>query len=290
MLAVLSALGAPARQQSTQLQTPPAFPRYTDALVRSVGLSSSQLGPEAKSVIDQSDEAVVKGDAKIANPVVAPVAPTSALPVAAPGTEALAGNCLKFVGLGGTNDGKPKLKRWSGSKEDEYCEKNCRAGFCPETMCRCSTDPEPEPSEESAEAAVAELAVAPAVVPLVAPTPMAVAPQVAPAAPIAPEAEGLLLPNAENCPKFLGLRTEANKWAPKRHEPGHTKSKFKKVDDEYCEKNCRAGFCPKDKCRCATDPELEPSDESEEAALARRMAADPHATKQPKNDWNSPMR
>ena len=129
MLAVLSALGAPARQQSTQLQTPPAFPRYTDALVRSVGLSSSQLGPEAKSVIDQSDEAVVKGDAKIANPVVAPVAtpvaapvaPTSALPVAAPGTEALAGNCLKFVGLGGTNDGKPKLKRWSGSKEDE-CE------------------------------------------------------------------------------------------------------------------------------------------------------------------------
>ena len=40
--------------------------------------------------------------------------------VAAP-EEALAGNCPKFVGLGGTDDGNPKFKRWSGSKDDE-CE------------------------------------------------------------------------------------------------------------------------------------------------------------------------
>ena len=25
------------------------------------------------------------------------------------------------------------------------------------------------------------------------------------------------------------------------------------VNDEYCDKNCRMGFCPPDKCRCSTD-------------------------------------
>ena len=29
------------------------------------------------------------------------------------------------------------------------------------------------------------------------------------------------------------------------------------VDDEYCDKNCRMGFCPTDKCRCSTDEAAE---------------------------------
>ena len=222
----------------------------------------------------------------------------SAAPLAASEDEALAGNCPKFVGLGGAHDGNPN-KRWSGSKEDECestplelerhsictspdpacalslrsdCEKNCRKGFCPETKCRCSTDPEPEPSDESAQAAIAQLPVAP-----VAPTPIAVAPLVAPVAPVAP-AETVI---AGNCEKFVGLEIVANTWAPKRHEPGHTNTKIKKVDDEYCEKNCRKGFCPEEKCRCITDPAPVP-EESEDDAAAKRMAADPHAT--PKDD------
>ena len=199
-------------------------------------------------------------------------------PEAAPVADAPSGSCPKFVGRGSSADGNPRLKGYSSSKEDEYCEKNCRKGFCPETTCRCSTDILPEePSDESAEEdeapylselPVAPLPVAPVDVPLpVAPTPVAVAPQVLPTAPV-----------AANCPNYVGLTTVANVWAPKRHEPGHTKTKVKKIDDAYCEKNCRKGFCPQDKCRCETDPApVQKSANPEDDEIAARMAADPHA-------------
>ena len=197
--------------------------------------------------------------AMVKEKVAAPVA----APVATPEGGALPGSCPKFVGRGSSADGNPRLKGYSSTKEDEYCEKNCRKGFCPETTCRCSTDVLAEPSDESAEAAVAELPVAPLPVAPVAP----VAPQVLPTAPV-----------AANCPNYVGLTTVANVWAPKRHEPGHTKTKVKKIDDGYCERNCRKGFCPQDKCRCETDPEpVQKSADPENDAIAKRMAADPHA-------------
>ena len=182
--------------------------------------------------------------------------------------------CPKYLSLTGNDVGRHQV-------DDKWCDGNCRGNFlsCPTDKCRCSTDPEPEASDGSAAAAVAELAVAP-VAPLpvapVAPTPLAVAPLVAPTAPVTPEGKAGQLPFG--CSKYVGIETESNVWAPKRHEPGHTKTKIKKVDDEYCEKNCRAGFCPEASCRCATDPEPEPDpSDMSEAAVAKRMAADPHA-------------
>ena len=80
-----------------------------------------------------------------------------------------------------------------------------------------------------------------------------------PVAPVAPSAAAPAEALAGNCPSFVGLKN------------GQAKSKFNKVfmtdltlalaltltpnpnpdfnkvfmtDDEYCEKNCRAGFCP----------------------------------------------
>jgi hypothetical protein len=188
-----------------------------------------------------------------------------AAPTAATEEESLGGNCPKFVGLAGAVDANPKFKRWAaGANDDEFCEKNCRAGFCPEAKCRCITDPEPEA------AAAADLPVAPVapVVPLpVAPEVPVVAPLVAPTAPV-PAAEDL----AGNCPSFVGLAG------------GQAKSKFNKVfmtDDEYCEKNCRAGFCPETRCRCSTDPEPEPSDAGAEEAAAVELPVAPVAANAP---------
>ena len=163
--------------------------------------------------------------------------------------------CSKYVSLTGNEGGHNKV-------DNAWCDKNCRAGFCPKESCRCFTDPEPEPDAANAEAALAP----------VGPTPVAAAPLVAPTA--VPVAKALT-----DCPKFIGLTLTKDTWAPSRHEPGRTKSKVTKVDDQYCEKNCRLGFCPKDKCRCSTDPEEEPdlSDESE-AAVTKRMMNDPHAS------------
>jgi len=177
-----------------------------------------------------------------------------AAPAAAPEGDARKESCPKFVGRGSSADGNPRLKGSSSEKEDAYCEKNCRKGFCPESTCRCITDVPAEPSDESAEAAVAELPVAPM------------------------PASTATAPVAATCPNYVGLTTVANVWAPKRHEPGHTKTKVKKIDDAYCERNCRKGFCPTDKCRCETDPEpIQKSADPENDAIAKRMMSDPHA-------------
>merc|ERR1719253_1959923 len=122
-----------------------------------------------------------------------------AAPMTATEEESLGGNCPKFVGLPGADDANPKFKRWaSGANNDEFCEKNCRAGFCPEQKCRCITDPEPEP------AAAAELPVAP-----VAPeVPLPVAP-VAPKPPVVPvateekAAAPLIDSSNDACPKYV---------------------------------------------------------------------------------------
>ena len=53
----------------------------------------------------------------------------------------------------------------------------------------------------------------------------------------------------DGCPSYVSnLAPSADRTGP-----------FKSVDDAYCEKNCRAGFCPEEKCRCITDPEPEPA-------------------------------
>ena len=53
------------------------------------------------------------------------------MPSAAAPAEELAGNCPSFVGL---KNGQAKSKfNKAFMTDDEYCEKNCRAGFCPET-------------------------------------------------------------------------------------------------------------------------------------------------------------
>ena len=166
-----------------------------------------------------SDESAEEAAAAVLPVAPLPVAPLPVAPLVAPTApvapqEVLAGNCPKFVGLGGTGLTKSKFNK----VDDDYCEKNCRAGFCPETRCRCSTDPEPEPSDESAEAAVAELPVAP----------------LAPNAPATPK---------DDCPSYVSNLPPV----------GDQKGPFKRVDDEYCEKNCRAGFCPEASCRCSTD-------------------------------------
>jgi hypothetical protein len=177
--------------------------------------------------------------------------------VAAP--HSIEGNCPKFVGLGGTDASNPKFKRWSVSKDDEYCEKNCRAGFCPETKCRCSTDLEPESSDDRADD--------PASVLPVAPTPIAVAPVVAPTAPVAPEAAPapLIATDQDSCPKYIALSGSAN-----------VKSKFNQVDDGWCDKNCRGNYlsCPKDKCRCFNEDHPEGSLVGDDAMIASAHAAD----------------
>ena len=147
-----------------------------------------------------------------------------ATPEAASEEEAIAGNCPKFVSLNGNTNGKSKFSQG----DDAYCEKNCRAGFCPETRCRCTTDPESETSNEDAADAMAAA-------PLVAPTPMPVAPLVAPIAAATPK---------DDCPSYVSNRPPA----------GDEKGPFNQVDDAYCEKNCRAGFCPQASCRCSTEP------------------------------------
>ena len=216
----------------------------------------AQAEDEAKA----DEENLVGDDATLASARAADRAAINSQPgVVATEEEALAGNCPKFVSLKALNGVGGAIKSFATT--DEYCEKNCRAGFCPEAKCRCTTDPEPEP------AAAADLPVAPVapVVPLpVAPELPVVAPLVAPTAPV-PAAEDL----AGNCPSFVGLAG------------GQAKSKFNKVfmtDDEYCEKNCRAGFCPETRCRCSTDPEPEPSDAgAEEAAAAVELPVAPVA-------------
>ena len=70
-----------------------------------------------------------------------------AAPVAAPEGDARKESCPKFVGRGSSADGNPRLKGSSSEKEDAYCEKNCRKGFCPESTCRCITDVPAEPSD-----------------------------------------------------------------------------------------------------------------------------------------------
>ena len=147
-----------------------------------------------------------------------------ATPEAASEEEAIARNCPKFVSLNGNTSGKSKFSQG----DDAYCEKNCRAGFCPETRCRCTTDPESETSNEDAADAMAAA-------PLVAPTPMPVAPLVAPTAAATPK---------DDCPSYVSNRPPA----------GDEKGPFNQVDDAYCEKNCRAGFCPQASCRCSTEP------------------------------------
>ena len=127
------------------------------------------------------------------------------MPSAAAPAEELGGNCPSYVGL---KNGQAKSKfNKVFMTDDEYCEKNCRAGFCPETRCRCSTDPEPS----DAQAAALELPVAPA------------------AAKAA----------KDDCPSYVSNLPPA----------GERKGPFKRVDDAYCEKNCRQGFCPEDSCR-----------------------------------------
>ena len=211
----------------------------------------AQAEDEAKA----EQDSLVGDDETLASARAADRAAINSKPaVAATEEEELAGNCPKFVSLKALNGVGGAIKSFATT--DEYCEKNCRAGFCPEAKCRCITDPEPEP------AAAVDLPVAPVapVVPLpVAPKVPVVAPLVAPTAPAVPT-EDL----AGNCPSFVGLAG------------AQAKSKFNKVfmtDDEYCEKNCRAGFCPETRCRCSTDPEPEPSDAStEEAAVELPVA------------------
>jgi len=224
------------------------------------------LAQAAEATRAEEDD-LVGDDATLASARAADRAAIHSQPgVGATEEEELAGNCPKFVSLKARNGVGGAIKSFATT--DEYCEKNCRAGFCPESKCRCTTDPEPEPSAE--QAAALELPVAPVapVVPLpVAPKVPVVAPLVAPTAPVVP-AEDL----AGNCPSFVGLAG------------GQAKSKFNKVfmtDDEYCEKNCRAGFCPESRCRCSTDPEPEPSDASAEEAATVELPVAPLAANAP---------
>ena len=53
--------------------------------------------------------------------------------------------CSKYVSLTG-NEGR------HNKVDNAWCDKNCRAGFCPKESCRCFTDPEPEPDAANAEA------------------------------------------------------------------------------------------------------------------------------------------
>ena len=43
----------------------------------------------------------------------------------------------------------------------------------------------------------------------------------------------------DDCPSYVSNLPPA----------GERKGPFKRVDDAYCEKNCRQGFCPEDSCR-----------------------------------------
>jgi len=219
---------------------------------------------------DHPEGSLVGDDAMIASAHAADKAAINSTPgLATSEEEALGGNCPKFVSIGGTNNDNTDFVNFGGvSKvqghqvDNEYCEKNCRAGFCPETKCRCTTDPDLQSSDEGAEDATALLPVAP--------TPIAVAPLVAPTAPVAPEEEEHSIEG--NCPKFVSLGDDMGK------------SHFNKgVDNDYCERNCRAGFCPETKCRCSTDPETSDSDDegaedSASAPLAAHTAPNTAAT------------
>ena len=77
-VAVLYAVGAPARQQSLQLQTPPSNPS-TEAFAR-----SSQLDPDTRSAVDQRDEAIAERDEEIAKRASGPAAEAVAAPEAVP--------------------------------------------------------------------------------------------------------------------------------------------------------------------------------------------------------------
>ena len=143
--------------------------------------------------------------------------------------------CPKYVTLAEGDGSKSKF----GQVDDDWCDSNCRGNFlsCPKDKCRCFTDTQAlkDYRDEMATAKARDAMVKEKVA----------APMAVPEA--ATEEESL----GGNCPKFVGLAAAADgnpkfkRWAAGSN------------DDEFCEKNCRAGFCPEAKCRCITDPEPE---------------------------------
>ena len=210
----------------------------------------AQAEDEAKA----DEENLVGDDATLASARAADRAAINSQPgVVATEEEALAGNCPKFVSLKALNGVGGAIKSFATT--DEYCEKNCRAGFCPETRCRCSTDPEPEPSDAGAEEAAAAVEL-----------------------PVAPVAANAPAAAKDDCPSYVSNLPPA----------GEKKGPFKRVDDEYCEKNCRQGFCPEASCRCSTEPAPESSlavDEAEPAVDWRKNRQNPPAPAQPAAWW-----
>ena len=139
--------------------------------------------------------------------------------------------CPKYVTLDG-DGGKSKFNQ----VDDDWCDSNCRGNFlsCPKDKCRCFTDTkalkdflaqaedEAKADEENLVGDDATLASARAADRAAINSQPGV---------VAAEEEAL----AGNCPKFVSLKA--------LNGVGGAIKSFA-TTDEYCEKNCRAGFCP----------------------------------------------